>query len=58
MKTTGRYCTVESDYDLDHEITRNVEKVEELILTIDTDRKDVNKRAIVVACIEVLLKEI
>ncbi len=35
MRSTGHYSRVEDDFDLDHEITHNIKKLDEIIESID-----------------------
>ena len=58
MKQTGYWCSVTSDYDVDHVINCEVEKMKDIINHIDDNGKEENKKAVIKAMIETLLEEI
>ena len=58
MKTTGRYCSVTS-YDLDHQITQEIEHMKSVVISgIDDNGDYENKKAIIKAMIQTLVDEL
>lgn len=58
MKFTGRRCPIESEYDLDHSITDELETLKDQLLNLDDNGKYENKKAIIKAMIETLIEEL
>lgn len=58
MKITGYYCSVESDYDVDHEINKEVANIKEVISGINDDGSDENRKAILKAIANEIIESI
>ena len=59
MKYTGRYCSTESEYDVDHVITQEVRNLKDIVVNCIDDNGDYeNKKAIIKAMIQTLVDEL
>lgn len=58
MRSTGRYSATLSDFDIDHEITKQCNKTTYLIKVIEAENSKEDAKAIKKAMIETLLNSI
>ena len=56
MKSTGIYCPIENDYDLEHEINENVRKTKDILESLNGNDSLRNETAIKKAIIETILE--